>query len=463
MPSKRTYPVAEVARTLRRRTAVVSQASPLQIKGKSARAAKLERVGPLAHLAAQFAYSDEPEIKVEVDDVVKREVGGSTNGFAKTEELTADTFIAQMDAMGTETDETQVKQETDDIQVKQEVEETQVKQETDEMQGKQTIAVKQEINSTLQENTTAKIKAEINASPARVSKRSGLPTNWFPSVSQTDVLASHPKNWDKIYNSVVDMRKLIVTPVDSMGCERMPDTITPQLSQNDAKLYRFQLLISLMLSAQTKDETNYSAMVRLTTHFKEQGFPSLCLDACLAASEAEIDECIKQVGFHRRKATFIKKTCELIRANFNGDIPKTIEEIVTFPGVGPKMGHLLLQNGWGVNLGIGIDVHLHRLAQMWGWAPKSDKPENTRIALEGWLPKKYWADINPLLVGFGQTVCAPRALNCDICTLATAGLCKGVNRKLARTDLTDARVAKLLKLRGDLTKLIERKREESKM
>lgn len=286
-------------------------------------------------------------------------------------------------------------------------------------------------------------------------KKKVNPPNVFPSVSSEDILPSQPKNWDKIYNTIVDMRKLIVTPVDTMGCERMPDTITPGLSHDDSKLYRFQLLISLMLSSQTKDEVNYSAMVKLNSHFKKKGYPALCLESCLDASEAELDECIKQVGFHRRKASFIKKTCELVRDRFEGDIPKTIEEIVTFPGVGPKMGHLLLQNGWGINLGIGVDVHLHRLAQMWGWVPKSDKPETTRVALEEWLPRKYWGDVNPLLVGFGQTVCVPRALNCDVCTLAPSGLCKGVNRKLAKAEITEARLAKLSKQRGNLLKLVE--------
>lgn len=280
--------------------------------------------------------------------------------------------------------------------------------------------------------------------------------NVFPPVDPADIAAGQPKNWHVIYNEIVRMRQLVLTPVDAMGCERMPDTITPGTSRADPRGYRFQLLISLMLSSQTKDETNFQALLNLKHFFKSRGFPGLCLEAVLAATEQEIDACIAKVGFHRRKALYIKKTCQMIHEKFGGDVPQTIEEIISLPGVGPKMGHLLLQNGWQINLGIGVDVHIHRLAQMWGWVPKSEKPELTRTTLQDWLPEKYWADINPLLVGFGQSVCAPKANNCDVCFLAN-GLCKGANRKLLRAEFSASRQLKLGKNRGDLSRLIQYK------
>ena len=119
---------------------------------------------------------------------------------------------------------------------------------------------------------------------------------------------------------------------------------------------------------------------------------------------------------------------------------------------GTKMGFLLLQSGWGINAGIGVDVHLHRLALMWGWvSPKANTPEKARIELQEWLPKDYWTDINPLVVGFGQVICVPRAANCDICTLARDGLCKGVNKKLLKprclkNGLTSCRNKELISL-----------------
>lgn len=309
----------------------------------------------------------------------------------------------------------------------------------------------------------AKVKVEIEAAVSGNTDTCASPeteskSNVFQCVSPLDILPGQPKNWNLIYNEVVKMRALIVTPVDTMGCERIPETIAPGLIRRDPRAYRFRLLVSLMLSSQTKDEVTYVAVENLNNFYKTKGFEGLCIEAILKSTEAEIDFCIQKVGFHRRKAVYIKKASELLNEKFNADIPKNIKDTISLPGVGPKMGHLLLQAGWRINLGIGVDVHLHRLAQMWGWVPKSDKPESTRLALEDWLPKKYWSDINPLLVGFGQTVCVPNAGNCDVCTLA-AGLCSKANKKLSNAAVTEARLAKLAKQRGDISGLIKLKHE----
>lgn len=278
----------------------------------------------------------------------------------------------------------------------------------------------------------------------------------FSTVRPSDLAQGQPPNWQAIYNEVVAMRGRIITPVDSMGCEKMPDTLSPQLLEKQPQLYRFQLLISLMLSSQTKDEINYEASQNMKKHFISKGFSNgVCIEAIRASSESELDELIKRVGFHRRKAMYMKKACDMLHEKHNGDIPKCIEDVVELPGVGPKMGHLLLQFGWGINSGIGVDVHIHRLAQKWGWVRKSDKPEATRLELELWLPRRLWAQVNPLLVGFGQTVCHSQISNCDVCTLASKGLCKGVNRKLLKGPISEDRLNKLRRQRADLLPLVE--------
>lgn len=280
--------------------------------------------------------------------------------------------------------------------------------------------------------------------------------NVFLFADPSDAPESAPRDWALIYNEVAKMRSKFLSPVDHHGCVMMPETLGSGIKHRDPRTYRFQLLISLMLSAQTKDEVNFQAMDTLHRNFLAKGYKGgLCLQAILDSSEAYIDECIAKVGFHRKKASYIKRSCQLIHDQFNGDIPNTIEDIVLMPGVGPKMGYLLLQLGWGINHGIGVDVHIHRLAQMWGWTSKKAKtPEQTRLELQDWLPKKYWADLNPLLVGFGQTVCAPNANNCDVCTLSTTGLCKAANKKLMRTPISPKRLVKLQKQRSDLTPLV---------
>lgn len=305
-----------------------------------------------------------------------------------------------------------------------------------------------------QESKSDVVKEESTSSDSHFSMPI-VPGNSFDLALPSDISSSQPKNWQTIYNEVVKMRGKIMAPVDSMGCEKMPDTLSPKLSHDQPRLYRFQLLVSLMLSSQTKDEINHEAMKSLKSHFLGKGFPNgICIEAVREASEAEIDQCIQRVGFHRRKAVYIKKACELLHEEFGGDVPKTIEDVVRLPGVGPKMGYLLLQFGWGINSGIGVDVHIHRLAQNWGWVRKSDKPEVTRADLEGWLPRRLWAQVNPLLVGFGQTVCNSQMNNCDVCTLAENNLCKGVNKKLVNSPMSEARLQKLKKQRADLTVLL---------
>lgn len=289
------------------------------------------------------------------------------------------------------------------------------------------------------------------------SETTELAPNVFTKVDPEDMAkCKGPPKWSEIYNQLVWMRSKFFAPVDTQGCERMPNTINRNIKTRNPKIYRFQLLISLMLSSQTKDEVNYEAMKNLHNGLLKVHPDGLCIESVLKLSESEIDAYIKKVGFHNRKAQYIRKTCSILMENHGGDIPKTIEEIVALPGVGPKMGFLLLQSGWGINAGIGVDVHLHRLALMWGWvSPKANTPEKARMELQEWLPKDYWTDINPLVVGFGQVICVPRAANCDICTLARDGLCKGVNKKLLKTPLSEERINKLSKQRADLSQLLK--------
>lgn len=86
------------------------------------------------------------------------------------------------------------------------------------------------------------------------------------------------------------------------------------------------------------------------------------------------------------------------------------------------MAYLCMSGAWGRDEGIGVDVHVHRITNLWGWHI-TKQPEGTRAALESWLPKDRWHDINNLLVGFGQTICLPVGRKCGECKLADRGLC----------------------------------------
>lgn len=115
---------------------------------------------------------------------------------------------------------------------------------------------------------------------------------------------------------------------------------------------------------------------------------------------------------------FIKQTVKILHETYNDDIPNSIEGLLALPGVGPKMSYLAMQTAWGQNLGIGVDVHVHRIVNRLGWTrTNSSGPEATRKVLEEWLPQELWPEINHLLVGFGQTLCLPVRPKCEECLL----------------------------------------------
>ncbi|EQL32016.1 hypothetical protein BDFG_05738 [Blastomyces dermatitidis ATCC 26199] len=150
---------------------------------------------------------------------------------------------------------------------------------------------------------------------------------------------------------------------------------------------------------------------------------TLTLENILAVSPSRLNELIRTVGFHNNKTKYIKAAAVILRDEYNSDIPPTAEGLMRLPGVGPKMAYLCMSSAWGRDEGIGVDVHVHRITNLWGWH-KTKTPEETRAALESWLPKDKWHEVNKLLVGLGQTVCLPVARRCGECELAGTGLCK---------------------------------------
>lgn len=180
-----------------------------------------------------------------------------------------------------------------------------------------------------------------------------------------------------------------------------------------------------MLSSQTKDTVNAGAMKRLQT------LP-LTIPNILACEESQIAEMIRPVSFYRRKAIYLQKTAQILTDQYDSDIPSTLEGLQQLPGVGPKMAHLTMQYAWGRSLGIGVDVHVHRISARLGWTKNAKTPEDTRKQLEDWLPPSLWTEINPLLVGFGQTVCLPLRPRCSTCL--AHNLCPSSTYK---TDIED--------------------------
>lgn len=219
------------------------------------------------------------------------------------------------------------------------------------------------------------------------------------------IINEPPPNWLKTIENIRKVRQKFPAPVDTMGCDQAHTKTDKEVDQ------RFHVLVSLMLSSQTKDPITWKAVQKL----KEKGMGNV--DGILNANEKDIEETIYPVGFYRRKAIYLKKVAQILKNKYNGDIPRSIKDLCDLPGVGPKMAHLCMLEAWDELSGIGVDTHVHRISARLGWVPNKGikTPEDTRKFLESWLPQDYWRGINHLLVGFGQTICTPVRPKCEQC------------------------------------------------
>ncbi|KAI0244475.1 alpha,alpha-trehalase nth1 [Massospora cicadina] len=107
------------------------------------------------------------------------------------------------------------------------------------------------------------------------------------------------------------------------------------------------VLVALMLSSQTKDEETHAAMCKL----RKAGGGKLTAEILDAMDENVLHDCIRQVGFHNTKTQFVKRAARICIEEYGGDIPSTIKDLMSLPGVGPKMAFLAMQCGWDVNVG----------------------------------------------------------------------------------------------------------------
>ncbi|XP_062956907.1 endonuclease III-like protein 1 isoform X2 [Cynocephalus volans] len=223
-----------------------------------------------------------------------------------------------------------------------------------------------------------------------------------------------PQDWQQQLANIRAMRSRKDAPVDQLGVEHCYDLHAPP------KVRRYQVLLSLMLSSQTKDQVTAGAMQRLRAR-------GLTVDSILQTDDGTLGKLIYPVGFWRNKVKYIKQTSAILQQDYGGDIPASVAELVALPGVGPKMAHLAMAVAWGTVSGIAVDTHVHRIANRLQWTEKVTKsPEETRAALEEWLPRELWGEINGLLVGFGQQTCLPIHPRCQACL--NQALCPAARR-----------------------------------
>lgn len=170
----------------------------------------------------------------------------------------------------------------------------------------------------------------------------------------------------------------------------------------------FKLLVACLISIRTRDETTLPVARRLFTAAPTP-------DAVAALSEAQIDELIGACTFHEPKAKTIREIARATVHDHGGELPCDPDVLLAFKGVGPKCANLALGIACNRPL-IGVDVHVHRVTNRWGYVA-TKTPEKTMAALQEKLPQAYWVEINALLVPFGKYVCTGHLPKCSTCPL----------------------------------------------
>jgi endonuclease-3 len=177
----------------------------------------------------------------------------------------------------------------------------------------------------------------------------------------------------------------------------------------------YKVLISTLLSLRTKDEVTAKASYRL---FEKADTP----EKMIKLSENEIQKLIFPVGFYKTKSKTIIETSQILIDKYRSKVPDSLDLLLDFKGVGRKTANLVLSLGYGKDT-ICVDTHVHRISNRWG-AVSTKTPEETEFALMGKIPKKYWSEINDLMVAFGQTVCRPIGPKCGECKVKDCPLRK---------------------------------------
>jgi len=171
-----------------------------------------------------------------------------------------------------------------------------------------------------------------------------------------------------------------------------------------------ELLVATILSAQATDQQINTITPKLFKKYKTA-------EAYANADLQELEQYIKSSGFYHNKAKNIKNCCKTLVGKFHSKVPKTMNELIEFPGVGRKTANIILANAFGIVEGVAVDTHVGRLAQRLGLSENKD-PNKIESDLMKIIPKDQWMRITDLLIFHGRRVCTAKKPNCAGCVLS---------------------------------------------
>jgi endonuclease-3 len=170
-----------------------------------------------------------------------------------------------------------------------------------------------------------------------------------------------------------------------------------------------ELLIATILSVQCTDKR---VNIVTKTLFKKYRTP----EDYANADQKTLEQDVKSTGFYRNKARNIKKCCQTLIEKFHSQVPRTMDEMLTLPGVARKTANIVLQNAYGVVEGIAVDTHVRRVAKRLGLTENED-PNKIEQDLMTIVPKAKWMRITDLLIFHGRRICNAKKPKCSACVL----------------------------------------------
>jgi len=196
----------------------------------------------------------------------------------------------------------------------------------------------------------------------------------------------------------------------------------------------FQLLVATVLSAQCTDKRVNQTTPAL---FKKYPNPKKMAEADMR----DIQRLIKSTGFYRAKAKNIKSLSSKMITEFDGKVPKKLEELITLPGVGRKTANVVLGHAFDIP-GITVDTHFGRLSRRFGWS-KSQNPVKVEFEVADLIPKKEWTNLSQRLIWHGRRICHSRKPACGACPLAKYCPSFGVG------EMDPVKAARMVKVEAD--------------
>ncbi|MCA9115310.1 MAG: endonuclease III [Planctomycetaceae bacterium] len=171
----------------------------------------------------------------------------------------------------------------------------------------------------------------------------------------------------------------------------------------------FQLLAATILSAQCTDER-----VNMVTPELFRRWPDAF--ALAEASQEDVEEVVQSTGFFRAKATNLRGMAAMLVEQHNGELPRTLEELVALPGVGRKTANVVLGTAFGIPSGVVVDTHVKRITRLLGLTA-STTPEKIEQDLMALLPETEWINFSHRLIHHGRKICIARRPKCLDCPL----------------------------------------------